>query len=123
MALEDARRLERLLQARPVPTAPPQFTARAMGRLRRDRWRREQLVDLGFNLAVGVVVFSVVLAVWMLLSGSGVAEMSGEAAALLGDQLVELARRAAPSAPLYAGAAALVGSALGIWWWAERGTI
>ena len=34
--------------------------------------------------------------------------------------LVALVRRAAPSLPLYAGAAALLASALGLWWWAER---
>ena len=38
----------------------------------------------------------------------------------LGVGFVSLARRVAPSLPLYAGALALLASALGIWWWAER---
>jgi hypothetical protein len=33
---------------------------------------------------------------------------------------VSLARRVAPSLPLYGAATALVLSALAIWWWAER---
>jgi hypothetical protein len=33
---------------------------------------------------------------------------------------VAFVRRVAPSLPLYAGAAALLVSALGLWWWAER---
>ena len=37
-----------------------------------------------------------------------------------GSGFVALARRVAPALPLYAGAAALLVSALGIWWWAER---
>ena len=36
---------------------------------------------------------------------------------------VSLARRVAPAVPLYAGAAALLVSALGIWWWAERDAV
>src|SRR5712691_10059410 len=32
-ALEDARRLERILQARPAPRAPAQFTSRTMARV------------------------------------------------------------------------------------------
>ena len=37
-----------------------------------------------------------------------------------GSGFVSLVRRIAPAVPLYAGAAALLVSALGIWWWAER---
>jgi hypothetical protein len=39
---------------------------------------------------------------------------------VFGSGFVALAKRVAPSLPLYVGAAALLVSALGIWWWAER---
>ena len=38
----------------------------------------------------------------------------------MGTGLVVFIRRVAPSLPLYGGAAALLVSALGLWWWAER---
>ena len=39
---------------------------------------------------------------------------------LMGSGVMTLVRRIAPSLPLYVGVSALVASALGLWWWAER---
>jgi D12 class N6 adenine-specific DNA methyltransferase len=74
----------------------------------------------GFNLAIGLVVLVVVGGIWMLLNRSGLAAVSNDAVDLLGTGLVTFAHRIAPSLPLYAGAAAVLATALGIWWWAER---
>ena len=119
-ALDRAQKLERLLRARPVSQAPPQFTTRTLTRIRRARWRSEQFLDVGFNVAMGAVVLAVLGGVWMLLHRSGLTAVSGDAVDLFGAGLVTLVRYAAPSLPLYAGATALLASALGIWWWAER---
>lgn len=122
-ALEDSRRLERMLRARPVPHTPAQFTSRTMARVRRARWRTEQFLDLGFNVAIGVVVLAVVGGVWLVIHRSGLTAVSHDAADLLATGLMTLARRVAPSVPLYAGATALLGTALAIWWWAERDAV
>jgi anti-sigma factor RsiW len=119
-ALDDARQLERMLQARPVPRTTSQFTSRTMARVRRARWRSEQFLDIGFNFAVGVVVVAMVAGVWMLMHRSGLTAVSNDAVDLFSTAFVTLARRVAPSVPLYAGATALLVTALGIWWWAER---
>jgi predicted anti-sigma-YlaC factor YlaD len=119
-ALEDARQLEASLRQRQAPAAPPQFTSRTLARIRRARWRTDQFLDLGFNLAIGAVIVAVLVAVWMLLDRAGLAAISGDAVEIFGSGVVALARRIAPSVPLYAGAAAVLLSALGIWWWAER---
>jgi len=119
-ALVSARQLERVLQRRGVPQPPPQFTARTLTRVRRARWRSDQFLDVGFNIAIIVVVVAVVGGVWMLLNRTGLASVSTDAVDLFGSAFVTLVRRVAPSLPLYAGAAALLVSALGIWWWAER---
>jgi len=119
-ALESARALETMLRGRPVPAAPAQFTLRTLGRVRRARWRSEQFLDAGFNVAIGVVVLAVIGGIWMLLNRSGLAAVSNDAVDLFGNGFVTLARRIAPSLPLYAGAAGLLATALGIWWWAER---
>jgi predicted anti-sigma-YlaC factor YlaD len=119
-ALESARRVERLLKQRAAPRAPAQFTTRTLGRVRRARWRSEQVVDAGFNAAIVLVVSGIVVAIWMLAHRSGLAAVGNDAVDLLGSGVAAFARRVGPSLPLYAGATALVATALGIWWWAER---
>jgi anti-sigma factor RsiW len=119
-ALEDARQLEASLRRRGAPAAPAEFTSRTLARIRRARWRSDQFLDVGFNVAIGLVVVSVVAGVWMLLNRTGIVSVSGDAVNVFGSGFVALASRVAPALPLYAGAAALLVSALGIWWWAER---
>jgi anti-sigma factor RsiW len=119
-ALVSARALEGMLRARPVPTPPTQFTTRTLARVRRARWRSEQFLDWGFNLAIGTVVLAVIAGVWMLLIRTGLVAVSSDAVDLFSTGLVAFARRVSPSLPLYAGATALLATALGIWWWAER---
>lgn len=120
LALERARQLEATLRRREAPAAPAQFTSRTLARIRRARWRSDQFLDAGFNVAVGAVVVSLLGGVWMLLHRTGLSSVSSDAVDLFGSGFVSLARRVAPSLPLYAGALALLVSALGIWWWAER---
>jgi len=120
LALERAHQLETSLRQREVPAAPAQFTSSTLARIRRARWRSDQFLDVGFNLAIGVIAFAVLGGVWMLLHRTGLASVSGDAVDVFGSGFVALAKRVAPSLPLYAGAAALLVSALGIWWWAER---
>ncbi len=119
-ALRAAQELDRLLRARTAPAAPAQFTARTLGKIRRDRWRSEQVVDAGFNAAVALIVAGLVVGVWMLAHRTGLATVSNDAVELLASGVGAFARRVGPSLPLYAGATALVATALGIWWWAER---
>ena len=53
LALVSARALERMLRVRGrCPKPPAQFTTRTLARVRRARWRREQFLDLGFNIAI-----------------------------------------------------------------------
>jgi anti-sigma factor RsiW len=120
LALEDARQLEASLRRRAAPAAPAEFTSRTLARIRRARWRSDQFLDVGFNVAIGLVVVSVLAGVWMLLHRTGLVSVSGDAVNVFGSGFVALARRVAPALPLYVGAAALLVSALGIWWWAER---
>ena len=118
-ALDSARRLDKMLHARPIPKPPQQFTSRTMARVRRARWRREQFVDAGFNLALGLIGIGVVGSV-VLLMYRGLTAVSPDAMSLVQSGVVSIARRTAPSLPVYGAAIALVLSALGIWWWAER---
>ena len=121
-ALDSARRLDRMLAARPVPRPPQQFTIRTMTRIRRARWRSDQFLDAGFNVAIALIVIGIMGAGWLLLDRSGLTVVSGDLIALIESGGVALAQRVAPSVPAYVTAAALVVTALGIWWWAERET-
>jgi anti-sigma factor RsiW len=119
-ALESAKAVERMLRERAVPRPPAQFTSRTLARVRRERWRSEQFLDVGFNVAIIAIVTGVFAGVWMLLNRSGLSVVSSDAVDLFGTGLVAIARRIAPSLPLYALATAIVGTALAVWWWAER---
>ena len=121
-ALESARRLDRMLAARPVPNPPQQFTIRTMTRIRRARWRSDQFLDVGFNVAIALVVIGIIGSGWLLIDRSGLTAVSGDLITLIESGGKALAQRVAPSLPVYAAAAAIVVTALGIWWWAERET-
>jgi len=119
-ALESARRLDRMLQVRPAPKPPSNFTSRTMAALRRKRWRSEQFVDVGFNVALGLVALLVFGVVWIFLNRSGLVSVGNGAFNALSAAFVALAQRVAPSVALYVGATALLATALAVWWWAEK---
>lgn len=119
-ALKGARALDAMLQQRPVPQPGPQFTARTMTRVRRARWRSDQALDVGFNVAIAAGVLAIITGVWLVLRRSGLAVVSNDAVDIVARGLVTLAHRVGPSLPLYGAATALLATALALWWWAER---
>jgi predicted anti-sigma-YlaC factor YlaD len=119
-ALARARELERMLEARPLPKPPSNFTSRTMARVRRARWRSDQFLDLGFNLALGLLALAIVAVVLLLMRRTGLGAIGTDVVGIFSSGFVALAERVSPSVPLYAGATALLVSALAIWWWAER---
>src|SRR5262245_31745503 len=78
-ALAAERQLETLLERREVPQPPLQFTSRTMTRVRRARWQSEQVLDIGFNVVIAIVVLAVVMGVWMALERSGLVAVSSDA--------------------------------------------
>jgi predicted anti-sigma-YlaC factor YlaD len=120
-ALESARTLDRMLRRRPVPKPPAQFTTRTVGRVRRARWRSDQFLDAGFNVAMAAIALAIVVGIWMLVNRSGLAVVGNDAVDLFASGLATFTRRIAPSVPVYLGATALLVSAIWIWWWAEQG--
>ena len=119
-ALDRAREIERVLQTRPAPQAPSQFTSRTLARIRRDRWRSDQLLDTGFNAVVILLVLAAVAGAWLVMNRSGLITISSDAMDLVETGVATMVQRIAPAVPLYAAAAALLAGAVGIWWWAER---
>jgi anti-sigma factor RsiW len=121
-ALATARQVDALLRSRMAPAPPANFSSRVMSRLRRARWRSEQLLDWGFNIALVTAGVLVVVGLWIVMRQSGLATVSNDAIQMLGPGMVLFVRRISPSLPLYTAATAVLGTALAIWWWAERDT-
>ena len=121
-ALAAARRVDALLRSRVTPAPPANFSSRVMSHMRRARWRGEQLLDWGFNIALVTTGILVVFGLWVVMRQSGLASVGHDAIEMLEPGMMLFARRVSPSLPLYAAATALLGSALVLWWWAERDT-
>jgi hypothetical protein len=108
-------------QQRSVPRVSPRFPDQHAGQgAASARWRSDQWLDAGFNLGIVAIVVAMGSALWMLFNRSGLAAVSNDAVGLFGSGLSTFASRVAPSLPLYGAAAAILATALGIWWWAER---
>jgi hypothetical protein len=98
----------------------PQFVVRTLGRIRRVGWRREQVLDIAFNVTIALVGFATVGLVWYFFDASGLGALGGGSMSVVGAQISGAARSVAPSVPGYLAAAALIGAVLLAWWWAER---
>jgi len=119
-ALAAARRLERALQARPAPTAPPRFTASVLGRIRSDRWRSEQRVDRVFNIAIVAASLLVIGGLAALTNVGALLAVGGWIWGLMAQLSGQLVQQAAPALLSYFAAAVLLMSTMVMWWWAER---
>ena len=120
-ALELARQIDGVLAAQPVPDVGPAFTSRLMVRLRRERWRSEQYLDVAFNIAVALAVVTTVGGLVMVLAASGLTTVSPDLTGLFVSGAAEVLSAVTPALPVYGIAAAVFASGMAIWWWAERG--
>lgn len=119
-ALALARRIDAALGPREVVRTPTGFTPSVVARVRRERWRAEQRVDRAFNLAIAGAVALLVVGVAMLLNLGGIVSLAGGLTRLLGEGARVAADRVAPVLPTYLAGSALILTAVGVWWWAER---
>jgi hypothetical protein len=115
-----ARRIESALATRPVAVPPATFTTGVIARLRRERWRTEQVVDFGFNVAVAIGALFVVAGVIGVAWRAGVMQLGGEMSAVLLTAMRGAATRAIADARLIALVTLLLTTAIGLWWWAEE---
>lgn len=118
-ALEQARRLDRLLRERTAPGAPPGFTSRTIQLIQKAGWRREQIVDWVFNSALIAAALLVGVGLWAALQQTGLSSLSRDALDIFTGGATTLAQKVTPSLPLYAGATGLLVVTLGLWWWAS----
>ena len=114
-----ARAVERLLVAREVPAPPDGFALRVMRRVTQERWRTEQFVDAGFNVALAAGVLVVLGGVTGLLWSLGWFALDRAAWSAAVTAVAPWAARITSQAQTLVLAAVLLTSALALWWWVE----
>ena len=115
-----ARRIERLLADRPTPSPSEAFTMAVLGRLRRERWRAEQAVDIGFNIAVAAGVLLIVAGLAGVGFRAGAFQLTSEMAAAFAAFAQTTVARAVADVRVITAAMLLLSTAFGLWWWAEE---
>src|SRR5262245_47269359 len=115
-----AERIETMLATRPVAAVPADFSTSVVRRLRRERWRAEQVVDFGFNLAAGIGALLIVAGIAGVAWQSGGMRLSGEMAAFLFATARAAATHAIADAQVIVIGLMLLTTAIGLWWWAEE---
>ncbi len=117
--LEEARAIEALLASRAITPPPPGFTVRVMARVSRERWQVEQVVDIGFNLAVAAGLLLIVGGAAGLAWSAGLFTFDLDWRPLTTVASFSWIDRMVSQAQTVATAAILLTMALGLWWWAE----
>lgn len=120
--LSEAQAIEQLLATREVMLPPPSFTAAVMARVGHDRWRTEQVVDIGFNLAIAAGILFVLAGAVGLAWAIGTLSFTIDADELLRVAADAFAPRLMSQIQAVALAAALLTTALALWWWTEAGS-
>ena len=115
-----AKRIDGLLQSRPIPRPPETFTTDVIARLRQERWKAEQVVDFGFNLAVAAGLALIVCGLAGFAWQLGALPIIDTAASLLSEGWSTVAPRVATDSRVLMIGLLLATTAVGVWWWAEE---
>jgi hypothetical protein len=114
-----ARAIHGLLLTRELPSPPPAFTAGVMARVQRERWKDEQAVDFGFNLAIAAGVLLIVSGALGLAWLFGLLTFGVDVRGLMTAVANQWVDRAIQQLQTIVMAMVLLTMALGLWWWAE----
>ena len=114
-----ARALDRTLLARELPLPPQGFTARVMQQVGQERWRTEQIVDIGFNIAIAIGVGLITVGGVALAFSFGWLTVDRPTIEALGTAVQPWLSRLADDLRTVVLAAMLLTSALALWWWVE----
>ena len=114
-----AERIERTLAARPVAVPPATFTTAVVARVRRQRWRAEQVIDWGFNIFLAIGLALIVSGVAGIFWASGLVVISRDVFAAFAAGSEMAMTGVLSQARTVFMAAVLLTLTLGVWWWVE----
>jgi anti-sigma factor RsiW len=114
-----AQALDRLLATRETPEPPAAFTYGVMERVGREEWRAEQLMDVGFNVAVAAGVALVVAGAMGLAWSLGWLTVDRPTLEAVSRAIEPWVSSTLSKGPTVVLAAVLLTTALGLWWWVE----
>jgi hypothetical protein len=114
-----AERIERTLASRPVAAPSAGFTTAIVARVRRERWRAEQMLDWSFNIFVAIGIALIVTGVAGLIWASGLVVVSPDAFSVISAATEMALTGVASQARTFTMAALLLTLTLGVWWWVE----
>jgi predicted anti-sigma-YlaC factor YlaD len=117
--LASAQALHRTLAARETPAPPPGFSARVMQRVGEEHWRAEQIVDLGFNIAIAAGVALMVAGAVAMIWSFGWLTVDRPTIEAVGAVVQPWVARLSDDLRTLGMAALLLTSALALWWWVE----
>lgn len=118
--IEQARSIERLLSLREAAQPSASFTPAVMMLVGQEQWKTERAIDLGFNLALAAGVLVILAGAAGLAWSLGFLTVSIDVAAILQAlDAGEATGRVLSQFQTVAMSAALLTTALGLWWWAE----
>jgi predicted anti-sigma-YlaC factor YlaD len=120
-ALALATEVHRLLAIPGTSEPRADFVAVTMARMRRERWRSEQYLDVAFNTVVALAILTGLGGLYAIMTATGVAAVSADVGRLFVGALSDVIVRAAPQAGIYALATMALLTVLFVWWWAEHG--
>jgi hypothetical protein len=114
-----ARAIHALLATREMPLPPASFTANVMARIRSERWEGEEVVDLGFNLAIAAGILLIVGGAIGLAWSAGLLTFGVDVHSVLASIANQWVDRVLQQLQTVVMASVLLTMALGLWWWAE----
>jgi anti-sigma factor RsiW len=117
--LANARAIEQALQRLAAPAPPANFAGSVLARVRRERWRSEQMVDWAFNIAVGFGALLILVGLGGLAWAAGLVSIGGDLMAVLSENSPRFFDRIFAESQTIVLSALLLSATLGFWWWAQ----
>jgi anti-sigma factor RsiW len=119
--LAHAHAIEAALAERTAPIVPDAFTSGVMARIRRERWRAEQLLDAGFNVAVITGILFILAGIGALFWLSGLLGAASDFTSIAVRAAEVVAEGLVDQLQIVLIVIVFLTTSFAVWWWTEEG--